>query len=102
MVPMPHPEMHRTAHIGWMRAAVLGCDGKWVIHPDQVAAANEIFTPSADEVARARRILDAMAAAQAAGAGAVTLDGRMIDVASIRQAETLVRKADAIAAAAPA
>jgi malyl-CoA/(S)-citramalyl-CoA lyase len=85
-----------------MRAAVLGCDGKWVIHPDQVAAANEIFTPSADEVARARRILEAMAEAQAAGAGAVTLDGRMIDVASIRQAETLVRKADAIAAAAGA
>lgn len=85
-----------------MRAAVLGCDGKWVIHPDQVAAANEIFTPSADEVARARRILEAMAGAQAAGAGAVTLDGRMIDVASIRQAEVLVRKADAIAAAAPA
>ncbi|HYN39401.1 MAG TPA: CoA ester lyase, partial [Rhodospirillales bacterium] len=81
------------------RAAVLGFDGKWVIHPDQIQACNRIFTPSDDEVAKARRILAAMADARAKGAGAVTLDGRMIDVASIRQAETLVRKADAIAGA---
>lgn len=81
------------------RAAVLGCDGKWVIHPDQITIVNALFTPSADEVARARRILEAMREAERAGAGAVTLDGRMIDVASIRQAETLVGKADAIAAA---
>jgi malyl-CoA/(S)-citramalyl-CoA lyase len=83
-----------------MRSAVLGCDGKWVIHPSQVDAANAIFTPSEEEVARARRILASMRDAGRAGAGAVTLDGRMIDVASIRQAETLVRKADAIEAAA--
>jgi malyl-CoA/(S)-citramalyl-CoA lyase len=82
-----------------MRTAVLGFDGKWVIHPSQIEAVNRIFTPSEDEVAKARRILAAMAAAQAKGTGAVTLDNRMIDVASIRQAETLVRKADAIAAA---
>lgn len=81
------------------RTAVLGFDGKWVIHPSQIDAVNRIFTPSEDEVAKARRILAAMAEAQAKGTGAVTLDNRMIDVASIRQAETLVRKADAIAAA---
>lgn len=82
------------------RAAVLGCDGKWVIHPSQIEAGNRTFTPSEDEVAKARRILAAMDDARARGLGAVTLDGRMIDVASIRQAEMLVRKADAIAAAA--
>jgi malyl-CoA/(S)-citramalyl-CoA lyase len=79
------------------RSAALGCEGKWVIHPSQVEMANELFTPSATEVERARRILAAMADAEARGKGAVTLDGRMIDIASIRQAETLIRKADAIA-----
>lgn len=86
-------------HAAATRAAVLGCDGKWVIHPSQAEAINAIFTPSEDEVSRARRILEAMAEAEKSGAGAVTLDGRMIDVASIRQAETLVRKADAITSA---
>jgi malyl-CoA/(S)-citramalyl-CoA lyase len=80
------------------RSAALGCEGKWVIHPSQVEMANELFTPSAAEVERARRILGAMQEAGAKGQGAVTLDGRMIDIASIRQAETLIRKADAIAA----
>ena len=80
------------------RSAVLGCDGKWVIHPSQVELANAIFTPAEDEIARARRVLAAMREAQQSGVGAVTLDGRMIDVASVRQAEAIVRKADAIAA----
>jgi malyl-CoA/(S)-citramalyl-CoA lyase len=79
-------------------SAVLGCEGKWVIHPSQIELANAIYTPAEQEVARARRILAAMRDAQESGAGAVTLDGRMIDVASVRQAEAIVRKADAIAA----
>ena len=80
------------------RVAVLGCEGKWAIHPSQLELANEIFSPSEQEVAKARRILEAMAEAQKQGTGAVTLDGRMIDIASIRQAETMVRKAEAVAA----
>ncbi len=80
-------------------SAVLGCEGKWVIHPSQIELANAIYTPSEEEEARARRILAAMEDAQVSGAGAVTLDGRMIDVASVRQAEAIVRKADALAAA---
>jgi malyl-CoA/(S)-citramalyl-CoA lyase len=76
---------------------VLGCEGKWAIHPSQVALANEINTPPEKEVTQARRILEAMAQAQKEGRGAVTLDGRMIDAASIRQAEQLVAKADQIA-----
>jgi malyl-CoA/(S)-citramalyl-CoA lyase len=81
------------------RAAVLGCEGKWAIHPSQVALANEVFTPPAKEVDRARRILVAMADAAREGRGAVSLDGRLIDIASIRQAEALVASADRIAAA---
>jgi len=78
------------------RAAALGCEGKWAIHPSQVALANESFTPSPKEVERARRILAAMAEAQREGRGAVALDGRLIDIASIRQAEVLVKKAEAM------
>ncbi|MBO9475494.1 CoA ester lyase [Shimia sp. R10_1] len=75
------------------RAAVLGCEGKWAIHPSQVALANEVMSPSEAEVTKAQRILEAMAEAEAAGKGAVSLDGRLIDYASIRQAEVLVEKA---------
>ncbi|MFQ5566111.1 MAG: HpcH/HpaI aldolase/citrate lyase family protein, partial [Paracoccaceae bacterium] len=75
------------------RAATLGMVGKWAIHPRQVALANEVFTPSAEMVAQARRILDAMETAQREGAGAVTLDGKLIDIASIRQAQVIVGQA---------
>ena len=79
------------------RAAVLGCEGKWAIHPSQVALANEAMGPSEKDVARAKRILVAMEEAAKAGKGAVSLDGRLIDYASIRQAEVLVKKAEQIA-----
>ena len=79
------------------RAAALGCEGKWAIHPSQIAMANEVMSPSAAEVARAERILVAMAEAEAAGKGAVSLNGRLIDYASIRQAEVLITKAKQIA-----
>ncbi|HEC90893.1 MAG TPA: CoA ester lyase, partial [Alphaproteobacteria bacterium] len=80
-----------------MRAAVLGCEGKWAIHPSQVDLANEMFTPSAAEVKKAKSILKAMKKAQKEGLGAVALDGRLIDIASIKQAEVLVGKAKEIA-----
>ena len=79
------------------RAAVLGCEGKWAIHPSQVTLANEGMGPSEKDVARAKRILVAMDEAAKAGKGAVSLDGRLIDYASIRQAEVLVKKAEQIA-----
>jgi|SRR5271165_3707461 len=78
------------------RAAVLGYEGKWAIHPSQIALANEVFTPSAAEVSKAQRIVDAMAQASKAGKGAVSLDGRLIDIASIRMAEALLKKAQAM------
>jgi len=80
------------------RAATLGMVGKWAIHPKQVALANQVFTPSEEAVAQARRIIDAMAEAEREGAGAVTLDGKLIDLASIRQAEVIVRQAELIGA----
>ena len=79
------------------RAAVLGCEGKWAIHPSQITLANEVMSPSDAEVTRARRILEAMKEAEAQGKGAVSLDGRLIDYASIRQAQVLVEKAAQIA-----
>ncbi|MEQ9190016.1 MAG: CoA ester lyase [Alphaproteobacteria bacterium] len=79
------------------RAAVLGCEGKWAIHPSQIERANAVMNPPAKEVERARRILVAMEEAAKEGRGAVSLDGRLIDAASVRQADTLIRKADLIA-----
>jgi len=75
-----------------MRTAILGCEGKWAIHPSQVALANEIFTPPKKEVERAQAILAAMTDAQAKGLGAVALNGVLIDAASIRQADAIVRQ----------
>jgi malyl-CoA/(S)-citramalyl-CoA lyase len=77
-----------------LRAAALGCEGKWAIHPSQIAPANEVFTPSAAEVERAERILQAMEDAAKQGKGAISLDGRLIDAASIRMAENLMRKVE--------
>lgn len=82
-----------------LRARTLGCVGKWAIHPKQVALANEIYTPSEGLVAEARRILEAMEEAEKAGQGAVTLDGKLIDLASIRQAQVVVKQSELIAAA---
>ena len=79
------------------RAAQLGCEGKWAIHPSQIPLANQVFTPSEAEIERARRILEAMAGAAASGRGAVSMDGRLIDAASIKMAENLVAKVDRMA-----
>ena len=78
------------------RAAALGCEGKWAIHPSQIALANLVYSPSDEEIARARQILEAMEQAQKEGKGAVSLDGRLIDIASIRAAEALVAQSEKI------
>ncbi|MFO7856733.1 MAG: L-malyl-CoA/beta-methylmalyl-CoA lyase [Paracoccaceae bacterium] len=80
------------------RSAVMGMVGKWAIHPKQVALANEVFTPSDDAVTEAREILAAMEKAKAEGQGAAVYKGRLVDIASIRQAEVIVRQAEMIAA----
>jgi citrate lyase subunit beta/citryl-CoA lyase len=78
------------------RGAALGIEGKWAIHPSQIALANDVFTPPPKEVERARRILDALEQAAREGRGAAQLDGRMIDAASARMAQNVVNTADAI------
>ncbi len=80
------------------RAAALGYEGKWAIHPSQVALANDVFTPPAAEVERAQRVLAALDEAAREGRGAAQLDGRMIDAASARMAQNIVAIAAAIAA----
>ena len=80
------------------RAAALGIEGKWAIHPSQIELANEVFSPPPAEVDRARRILQELETAAAEGRGAAAVDGKMIDAASARMAENVVRLAEAIEA----
>ena len=81
---------------GARRAAALGYEGKWAIHPSQIGLANEVFSPPDEEVDRAHRILAALSEAAAEGRGAAQLEGRMIDAASARMAENVVAQAAAI------
>jgi len=78
------------------RGAALGIEGKWAIHPSQIALANEVFSPPPAEVDRAKRILVALDEAARDGKGAAQLDGRMIDAASARMAQNIVEMAKAI------
>ncbi|MFT4783395.1 MAG: malyl-CoA/(S)-citramalyl-CoA lyase [Paracoccaceae bacterium] len=79
------------------RSATLGMVGKWAIHPKQIKLANEVFTPSAEAVAEAREIIAAMEQATAEGAGAAVYKGRLVDIASIKQAEVIVKQSELIA-----
>ena len=79
------------------RAAALGIEGKWAIHPSQIELANQVFSPPDAEVEKARRILEELDKAAAEGRGAASLDGKMIDAASARMAENIVSIAEAIA-----
>lgn len=72
------------------RAAALGYEGKWAIHPSQIELANSVYTPPAAEVEKAQRILAALEQAAREGKGAAQLDGRLIDAASARMAENVV------------
>lgn len=87
---------------GARRAAALGAEGKWAIHPSQVELANDVFTPPEAEVTKARRIVEELRKAEAEGKGAAALDGKMIDAASERMAQTVITVDDAIRAAAEA
>lgn len=84
-----------TAHLH--HVARLGFDGKWVIHPRQIEAVNDAFSPGADEVEHARKVLDALEEGHACGAGAVALDGQMIDEAvAVRARGVLARAREAV------
>ena len=78
------------------RGAAIGIEGKWAIHPSQIELANKVFSPPKDEVDKAKRILDELKKAAKEGKGAAQLDGRMIDAASARMAENIVKINDLI------
>jgi len=79
------------------RSATLGMVGKWAIHPKQIQLANDVFTPSDEAVQEAREILAAMEEAKAKGEGATVYKGRLVDIASIKQAEVIVKQSEMIA-----
>ncbi|MFT4517516.1 MAG: citrate lyase beta subunit [Gammaproteobacteria bacterium] len=72
------------------RGAAIGIEGKWAIHPSQIEHANTVFSPPAQEVEKAHRIIEELAKAAAEGKGAAQLDGRMIDAASEKMAENII------------
>ncbi len=80
------------------RGAALGLEGKWAIHPSQIALANEVFSPPAAEVEKAHKIVAALKEAEAQGKGAASLDGKMIDAASERMAANVIAVDEAIRA----
>lgn len=75
-----------------LRAQSLGFEGKWAIHPSQIPEAIAIFNPLADDVDRARRVMEAMEESLKQGSGATVVDGRLVDIASVRQAEALLNQ----------
>ena len=94
-IDSPYPAYLDTE--GYRRAAthgsLLGFDGKWAIHPSQVPIANEVFSPTAEEVEAARRSMEEYRAAEARGVGAIGSDGRLVDAAHMRLAENILHKA---------
>lgn len=84
------PDAYRASAI---RARALGFEGKWAIHPSQVAIANEIFSPTPAQIAWARRIADRMAAAASDGQGAIGIEGVLIDRAHVKLAERILARA---------
>ena len=73
------------------RGAAIGIEGKWAIHPSQIELANDVFSPPEAEVTKAKRILEELEKAAKEGRGAAQLDGRMIDAASARMADNVVK-----------
>jgi citrate lyase subunit beta/citryl-CoA lyase len=79
-----------------IRARLLGFDGKWCIHPNQIPWANEVFAPSAAEVGAARVVLEAYRTALSEGTGAIAVDGKLVDEASRKLAEATIARAGAL------
>jgi len=100
--PLDSPLFHLRDMEGYRRAVERsrrgGFQGRLCVHPDQVPVANELFTPSADEVARAERIVAAFSQAEAKGAAAVEVDGQMVDYPIVHRAQALLEAMRAIRA----
>jgi citrate lyase subunit beta / citryl-CoA lyase len=85
------PEGYRSSAL---QASALGFDGKWAIHPGQVPIANEVFSPTPEEVVEARAAMAAYREAETAGVGAIGRDGKLVDAAHMRLAANTLHKAD--------
>jgi citrate lyase subunit beta/citryl-CoA lyase len=84
------PEGYRRAAT---HASILGFDGKWAIHPDQVTIANAVFAPTDEEIDEARRAVEVYRASEAAGIGAIGQDGKLVDAAHMRLAQNVLHQA---------
>jgi len=84
------PEGYRRAAV---HASLLGFDGKWAIHPDQIAIAHEVFAPTEEEIVEARQSVQAYRSAEAEGVGAIGRDGKLVDAAHMRLAANVLYKA---------
>ncbi|MCS7051604.1 MAG: HpcH/HpaI aldolase/citrate lyase family protein, partial [Thermomicrobium sp.] len=78
-----------------LRARALGYDGKWCIHPSQIAVVNEVFTPTREEIAWAQEVLRSFREAEQRGQGATAIGSTMVDAASVRMAESTLARARA-------
>jgi malyl-CoA/(S)-citramalyl-CoA lyase len=82
-------------------AFLLGCVGAWSLHPSQIEIAHRVFSPSVEDIRHARRVVAAMQRNGGDGTGAVMLDGKMEDDASLKQCLVLVELAEQLAAVDP-
>ena len=83
------------------RAATLGFEGAFCIHPNQVEICNEVFLPSPEEIAKAKHLIEAYEKYRSEGVGVFVVDGRMVDAPVVNRARTVLAKADAISARTP-
>ena len=84
------PDGYRRAAL---QASLLGFDGKWAIHPSQIAIAHDVFSPTEQEIAEARASMATYRAAEADGVGAIGRDGKLVDAAHMRLAANVLHKA---------
>ncbi len=91
--PFPAYQDHEGYRRSALQASVLGFDGKWAIHPAQVPIANEVFSPTPEEVAEAEKSMKEYRDSEAEGVGAIGRDGRLVDAAHMRLAANTLHKA---------
>jgi citrate lyase subunit beta / citryl-CoA lyase len=92
----PDYQNHEGYRRECMHSRILGFVGKWAIHPGQIPIANQVYSPTEEEVAYARKVDAAYTESLARGLGAVSIDGKMIDVALVRSLRTTLRKSELI------
>ncbi|MET8534282.1 CoA ester lyase [Streptomyces sp. NPDC005065] len=92
--PFPNYRDPDAYHAAAEQAAAMGYVGKWAIHPGQVGLANEVFAPTLDEIAHARKLVATYREAEARGLGATGLDGMLVDAAHLRLAENITSRAE--------